>query len=252
VTARFESKRVFITGAASGMGRATAAKFGGEGATVYCVDLNEEGAAKTAQAINDAGGSAHSAAVDVTSGKACRAAIAAAVETMGGLDILCNVAGLGGIAALEDETDAGWSLAMAVNANGPFFLSQAAVPHLLENKGSSIVNVSSTAGLQGQAYMSSYVASKHAVIGLTKTLALEFGRRGLRVNAVCPGGTKTAFLKGFRMNDEIDMSLISRTSLLEEMADAEDMAHSICFLASDEARFANGSILSVDGGSVAG
>jgi meso-butanediol dehydrogenase / (S,S)-butanediol dehydrogenase / diacetyl reductase len=251
VTARFQGKRVFITGAASGMGRATAAKFGGEGATVYCADLNVEGAAKTAQAINDAGGSAHYAALDVTSGDACRAGIAAAVETMGGLDILCNVAGLGGIAPLADETDEGWSLTMAVNANGPFFLSQAALPHLLETKG-SIINVASTAGLQGQAYMSSYVASKHAVIGLTKTLALEFGRKGLRVNAVCPGGTKTAFLKGFKIDDKIDLSLLSRTGLLEEMADPEDMAHSICFLASNEARFANGSVLSVDGGSVAG
>lgn len=233
------------------MGRATAAKFGGEGATVYCADLNAEGGAKTAQAITDAGGTAHSEALDVTSGDACRASIATAVETMGGLDVLCNVAGLGGIAALEDETDEGWSQTMAVNVNGPFFLSQAAVPHLLESKG-SIVNVASTAGLQGQAYMSSYVASKHAVIGLTKTLALEFGRRGIRVNAVCPGGTKTAFLKGFRIDDKIDMSLIARTSLLEEMADAEDMANSICFLASDEARFANGSVLSVDGGTTAG
>jgi len=251
MTARFTDKRVFISGAASGMGRATAVKFGGEGATVYCADLNADGAAETAQLITDAGGSAHSAALDVTSGDACRAAMAGAVETMGGLDILCNVAGLGGIKPLADETDEGWCRAMAVNANGPFFLSQAALPHLLENKG-VIINVASTAGLQGQAYMSAYVASKHAVIGLTKTMALEFGRRGLRVNAVCPGGTKTAFLEGFQIDENIDLSLVSRTGLLEEMAEPEDMAHSICFLASDEARFANGAILSVDGGSVAG
>ena len=251
MTARFNNKRVYVTGAASGMGRATAIKFGGEGATVYCVDLNAEGADQTAQSIIEGGGKAYAAAVDITGGNACRDSIGAAVETMGGLDILCNVAGLGGIAPLEDETDEGWLLAMAVNANGPFFLSQAAVPHLLESKG-TIINVGSTAGLQGQAYMSSYVASKHAIIGLTKTLALEFGRLGLRVNAVCPGGTKTAFLKGFRIDDKIDLSLIGRTSLLEEMAEPEDMAHSICFLASEEARFANGAILSVDGGSVAG
>lgn len=233
------------------MGRATALKFGREGAAVFCADLDSEGAGKTAAKINDAGGRALSEGLDVTSGDACRAGIASAVSQLGGLDILCNVAGLGGVAPLDQETDEGWCLAMAVNANGPFFLSQAAVPHLLPNRG-VIINVASTAGLQGQAYMSSYVASKHAVIGLTKTLALEFGRQGLRVNAVCPGGTKTAFLKGFRLDDSIDMSLISRTSLLEEMAEASDMANSICFLASDDALFANGSILSVDGGSVAG
>ena len=251
MTARFEGKRVFISGAASGMGRATAIKFGSEGATVFCADLNVEGAAETTEMIVATGGSAHSSALDVTAGEDCRATMGRAVADMGGLDVLCNIAGLGGIAALADETDAGWSLAMAVNANGPFFLSQAALPHLLESKG-SIVNVSSTAGLQGQAYMSSYVASKHALIGLTKTMALEFGRQGLRVNAVCPGGTKTAFLKGFRVDEKIDLGLLGRTSLLDKMAEPEDMAHSICFLASEEARFANGSILSVDGGSVAG
>ena len=251
MTARFNNKRVYVTGAASGMGRATAIKFGGEGASVYCVDLNAEGAHQTALKIGEAGGNAYAAAVDITDGSACRESIGAAAEAMGGLDILCNIAGLGGIAPLEDETDEGWLLAMAVNANGPFFLCQAAVPHLLESKG-TIINVGSTAGLQGQAYMSSYVASKHAIIGLTKALALEFGRRGLRVNAVCPGGTKTAFLKGFRIDDRIDLGLLGRTSLLEEMAEPEDMAHSICFLASEEARFANGAILSVDGGSVAG
>ena len=100
--------------------------------------------------------------------------------------------------------------------------------------------------------MSSYVASKHAVIGLTKTMALEFGRQGLRVNAVCPGGTKTAFLNNFRIDESIDLSLLARSGLLEEMAEPEDMAHSICFLASSDARFANGAVLSVDGGSVAG
>ncbi|MEH6582916.1 MAG: SDR family oxidoreductase [Halioglobus sp.] len=251
MTARFEGKRAFVTGAASGMGRATAQQLAAEGAQVYCVDLNDEGVAKTAAIIEGAGGQAHSAGLNVTSGDDCRASIAHAIETMGGLDILCNIAGIGGIAPLADETDEGWQLAMAVNANGPFYLCQAALPHLLESKG-VIVNVASTAGIQGQAYMSSYVASKHAVIGLTKTLALEFGRQGLRVNAVCPGGTKTAFLAGFQINDDIDMSLIARTGLLEEMAEASDMASSICFLASADARFANGAILAVDGGSVAG
>jgi meso-butanediol dehydrogenase/(S,S)-butanediol dehydrogenase/diacetyl reductase len=251
MTVRFTGKRVFISGAASGMGRATAVRFGEEGATVYCADLNEAGAASTAQLVNDAGGCAHSVALDVSSGDDCRRVMAAAIDAMGGLDILCNIAGLGGIAPLAQETDEGWCRAMAVNANGPFFLSQAALSELLQNKG-VIINVASTAGLQGQAYMSSYVASKHALVGLTKTMALEFGRQGLRVNAVCPGGTKTAFLKGFRITEDIDMSLLSRTGLLEEMAEPEDMAHSICFLASAEARFANGAILSVDGGTVAG
>ncbi|MCX2979300.1 SDR family oxidoreductase [Halieaceae bacterium IMCC14734] len=248
---RFENKRVFVSGAASGMGRATALRFAAEGARVYCVDLDQDGVEATVRKMERGSDEAVAARLDVTSGDACRSAIADVSARWGGIDVLCNVAGVGGIRALGEETDEGWALAMAVNANGPFYLSQAAMPHLVESRG-VIINVISTAGLQGQAYMSSYVASKHALLGLTRTLALEFGRQGVRVNAVCPGGTKTAFLQGFQLDDNIDMGLIARTSLLDEMAEPEDMAASICFLASAEARFANGAILSVDGGSVAG
>jgi meso-butanediol dehydrogenase/(S,S)-butanediol dehydrogenase/diacetyl reductase len=177
--------------------------------------------------------------------------VAAAVEALGGLDVLCNIAGLGGLKALADETDEQWRLTMAVNADGPFYMSQAALPHLLASKG-AIVNISSTAGIQGQAYMSAYVASKHALTGFTKTMALEFGRQGLRVNAVCPGGTKTAFLANFQLPENVEMDLIGRNALISEMAEAEDIANTICFLASDEARFINGAVIAVDGGAVAG
>ncbi len=233
------------------MGRATALKFAGEGALVYCVDINRDELEETAGLIAEAGGKSYLATLDVASAEDCKKTVTDAIGTLGGLDILCNIAGIGGIAPLAKETKERWCQVMAVNANGPFFVSQAALPHLLSSKG-VIVNVASTAGLQGQAYMSAYVASKHAVVGLTKTMALEFGRQGLRVNAVCPGTTRTAFLNSFQIDDGIDMSLISRTGLVEEMAEAEDMAHSICFLASDEARFTNGALLSVDGGSTAG
>lgn len=245
---RFEGKRVLVTGAASGMGRAAALNFAREGAVVFCADLNEEGADKTA---TDAGNGAVFAKLDVSNGDACRQCVANAVSALGGLDVLCNIAGIGGLKALSEETDENWRLTMAVNADGPFYMSQAALPHLLASKG-NIVNISSTAGVQGQAYMSSYVASKHALTGFTKTMALEFGRKGLRVNAICPGGTKTAFLAGFRLPDDVDMDLIARNALISEMAEAEDIASSICFLASDDAKFINGAVLTVDGGAVAG
>lgn len=251
MTARFTGRRVFITGGSSGMGRATALKFASEGALVYCVDINSDELEETSRLISAAGGKSHTAILDVASAEDCQRAVADAAETLGGLDVVCNIAGIGGISPLAKETPERWCQIMAVNANGPFFVSQAALPHLLSSKG-VIVNVASTAGLIGQAYMSAYVASKHAVVGLTKTMALEFGRQGLRVNAVCPGTTRTAFLKSFKIDEDIDMSLISRTGLLDEMAEAKDMADSICFLASDEARFSNGAILSVDGGSTAG
>ena len=248
---RFSGKSVIVTGAAAGMGRASAIRFAGEGARVWCADVNAEGVEETAVMITEAGGEARHSRFDVTDVQQCQDLVAAAVEAFGGLDILGNIAGLGGTTAVADETEDHWRLVMDVNINGPFFLSQAALPHLLESKG-NIVNISSTAGLIGQAYMSSYVASKHALIGLTKTMALEFGRQGLRVNAVCPGGTNTAFLGGFDLPEGAEMDLLMRVNFLPEFAEPEDIANMVCFVASDEAKFVNGAILSVDGGVVAG
>ncbi len=248
---RFSDRSVLITGAASGMGKASALRFGKEGARVWCADVNAQGAEATAKAITEAGGTARATEFDVTSVAQCQALVASVVAEYGGLDILCNIAGLGGTTAVAEETEQHWNLVMDVNINGPFFLSQAALPHLLENKG-NIVNISSTAGLIGQAYMSSYVASKHALIGLTKTMALEFGRQGLRVNAICPGGTNTQFLAGFKLPKDCDVDLLSRAGFLAEFAEPDDIADMVCFIASDEAKFVNGGILSVDGGVVAG
>ena len=250
-TPRFSDKVVVVTGAASGMGQASALRFGREGARVWCADVNGEGAAATAGKINELGGSARSSQFDVTQVAQCRALITEVVEAFDGLDILCNIAGLGGTTPVADETESHWNLVMDVNINGPFFLSQAALPHLLESRG-NIVNISSTAGLIGQAYMASYCASKHALIGLTKTMALEFGRKGLRVNAICPGGTNTAFLQGFDLPEDCEVDLLQRVSLLPEFAEADDIASMVCFTASSEAKFVNGAILSVDGGTVAG
>lgn len=248
---RFDNKVVIVTGAASGMGKASALRFAAEGAKVWCADVNAEGAADTAKEITTAGGTARNSHFDVTSVEQCQSLVADVVEAFGGLDILCNIAGLGGTTAMAEETEQHWKLVMDVNINGPFFLSQAALPHLLASKG-NIVNISSTAGLIGQAYMSSYCASKHALIGLTKTMALEFGRKGIRINAICPGGTNTQFLAGFTFPDDCDEDLLLRASFLAEFAEADDIANLVCFTASDEAKFINGAILSVDGGMVAG
>ena len=250
-TPRFSDQVVIVTGAASGMGRASALRFGREGASVWCADINGEGVAETASMITEAGGTARHSQFDVCQVSQCQALVADTLEAFGSLDILCNIAGLGGTTALSQETEQHWKLTMDVNINGPFFLSQAALPHLLKSKG-NIVNISSTAGLIGQAYMASYCASKHALIGLTKSMALEFGRQGLRINAICPGGTNTAFLKGFELPEDCEVDLLMRASLLPEYAEAEDIANMVCFVASSEAKFVNGAILSVDGGAVAG
>lgn len=248
---RFAGKRVLLTGAASGMGRASALRFGSEGARVMCADINGDGAAETAAMINDAGGTAFHRQIDVTDPGQCQALVATTVENFGGLDVLGNIAGVGGTRPVEDETVDHWKLVMDVNINGLFFLSQAALPHLLESSG-NIVNIASNAGLRGQAYMSAYCASKHAVIGLTRTMALEFGRRGLRVNAICPGGTKTAFLSGFGLPEGADLDLLTRGGYQEKMAEPSDIASVVCFVASNDASRMNGSIVAVDGGEVAG
>ncbi len=233
------------------MGRASALRFGSEGASVMCTDVNGPGVAETAAMINEAGGSAWHSQVDVTDAEQCKALLERAAEQLQGLDVLCNIAGIGDTTPVEEETEEHWKRVMDVNINGPFFLSQAALPHLLESSG-NIVNLASNAGLRGQAYMSAYCASKHALIGLTRTMALEFGRRGLRVNAICPGGTKTAFLSGFRLPEGAELDLLTRGAYQKEMADAADIANVVCFVASDEASRMNGSILAVDGGEVAG
>lgn len=248
---RFDRKTALITGAASGMGRATALRMGSEGARVLCADINGDGARATAEAIRAAGGEARSAAADIGDPARCRALVEETVGAFDALDILCNIAGFGGLKALADETPEGWQRMFAVNVHGPFYLSQAALPQLLARRG-NIVNVASTAGLMGQAYMAAYTASKHALVGLTKSMAVEFGRQGLRVNAVCPGGTATPFLATFAVPQGADPELISRLSLRPDYAAPEHIANMICFAASEEAEFVNGALLSVDGGTVAG
>jgi NAD(P)-dependent dehydrogenase (short-subunit alcohol dehydrogenase family) len=173
------------------------------------------------------------------------------VSTWGGLDVLANVAGILGSSHTEQETDEQFRRILAVNLHGPFFTSRAAIPHLLERRG-AIVNVSSTAGVMGQAYLSAYAASKHGVIGLTKSMAIEYARQGLRVNAVCPGGVDTAMTQGVSFPDDVNFHLIMRAALVDEPQPPDSVAAALVWLASDEATFVNGAVLSIDSGVAAG
>ena len=140
---------------------------------------------------------------------------------------------------------------MSVNAAGPFHLIQAALPHLLERKG-NVLNLASTAGMIGQAYCTAYCASKHALVGITRALAIEYGREGVRFNAVCPGGVNTGILSGFMPPENSSMSLISRSFLTRDMQEPESVAALIAHVASDEAYYMNGAILAIDGGTTTG
>lgn len=247
---RFTGKSCVVTGAASGMGRATTLQMAKEGGQILALDVNREGLAATASMAAGAGAKIETHTADLTDADQAVVAIELAVEQSGRLDVLCNVAGVGGTTPLDTISVEQWRRTMAINVDALFYLCQAAMPHLLET-GGNIVNVASTAGLRGQAYMLPYVTSKHAVIGLTRTLAIEFGRRGVRVNAVWPGGTETPLLQQFMPPKGIDYELLGRTSLIEERCQPEDIARMICFTASDEARLVNGAIQSVDGGATA-
>jgi len=150
-----------------------------------------------------------------------------------------------------DVTEADWNLTMAVNLGSPFFLSQAAVPHLQE-RGGNIVNVASNAGLMGQAYTTAYCASKGAIIQLTKSFAMEFVKSNIRINAIAPGGMQTAMVENYTLPDDIDFDLVMRYAGFRGMADPQTAANGILWLASDEAARCNGTILSIDGGLAAG
>ena len=167
---RFRDKVALVTGSAQGIGRATALRLAAEGASVWCADIQGEGAAETAKHIAGNGGTAQASRVDVTDASACQALVAEVVDAFGGLDVLCNIAGIGGSAHSTDESIERFNAMISVNAAGPFYLSQAAIPHLLERTG-NIVNLASTAGMIGQAYCAAYCASKHALVGITKSMA---------------------------------------------------------------------------------
>jgi len=248
---RFEEKNIIVTGAASGIGRATALRLGNEGGQIWCVDINLVGAQQTADEIQAFGGKARSSTLDVTNHAACKEFIDEVIAAWEGIDVLCNIAGISGMVRFEDETPENFNKMLAVNLVGPFNLSQLAIRHLLKRKG-NIVNLASVAGQIGQAYTSSYAASKHGLVGLTKSIAMEYGRQGLRANAICPGAVNTPLIGKINFPKDIDFTLIDRYNFLPWFADPEEIAAMIAYVASDEARYVNGAVLAIDGGISAG
>ena len=245
---RFEGKRVLITGAGSGIGREAAQLFAREGAAVACADIDAARAGETVKAIEEAGGRAIALTCNVAVADEARAAIEDAAGVLGGLDALANVAGLGSMQHTEDVSLEEWTNILAVNLNGTFFVSQAALPHLLANGKSSIVNVSSLAGLIGQAYCAAYCASKAGVVALTKVFAVEYAKRGLRANCVCPAGVSTPLLGSFAAPEGADPALLGRLGLLPKLTHPTEVAEAIAYLSSPAARSVNGTTLPLDFG----
>lgn len=245
---RFEDKVALITGAASGIGKATAIRLAAEGATVMLADINEAGMAETLAEIKQGGGTAAAVAFNALSNDSCEAIVGQTLAHFGRLDILGNIAGVVSLYHLEELSNDIWNRFLQINLTAPMILSREAMPHLLESKG-CIVNLCSTASVGGQAYNAGYVASKHGLLGLTKTLSLEFAKRGVRVNAICPGAVATPLNDTIRWPDDIDESLVQRLFPTKPgAAQADEIAAIFAFLSSEEAQFVTGAGWVVDGG----
>jgi meso-butanediol dehydrogenase/(S,S)-butanediol dehydrogenase/diacetyl reductase len=252
-TTRFTDRTVWISGAASGLGRATARLFAAEGARVWAADVNPDGIAETILAIRMAGGKAEGGVCDVAVMASVRESIDRTVGTFGGLNILVNAAGVGRAARFEEIDETEWARVISVNLTGPYNTMQAALPHLLKQKGSSIVNVSSTAGMRGQAYAAHYAASKAGLVNLTRTIALEFASRGLRANCLAPAGIASPFVRNFIPRPDFEPSLVAYYSppVPHSMSQPEDMAKAILFLASEDVPAITGATLVADWGTLA-
>ena len=245
---RFEGKSVLVTGAASGIGRATAILFAAEGARVTIGDVNEAGLHETAALMATPPRITRYDAGDFAS---CRALVEAAATD--GLDVLCNVSGmLKWGPSLEFSVD-DFERILRINTTSVFVMCQAALPHLIKSKG-NIVNTASTAALQGIAYTIAYAASKHAVAAITKSLAIEFASTGVRINAICPGHVDTPMGNSAPPPGDVDWSLVMRNSpkLPDGTCAPSDIAEAFAYLASDAARKITGTLLTIDGGQLAG
>jgi NAD(P)-dependent dehydrogenase (short-subunit alcohol dehydrogenase family) len=246
-----KGKAALVTGAASGLGRATALKLAQAGADVLLVDLNQAGLEETAQQLSANGTRAIVHATDLSSRDNCIAAIAAAVAAFGRLDALCNVAGMIVMCNAHEMRAVDFEKTIAVNLAAPFHLIQAAIPHLLETKG-AVVNVTSSAAHIGEAYAVAYCASKAGLSHMTKALAMEYMHKGIRFNAVAPGGMMTNIAINMKMPADIDYTLMTRYTGLRGLVEVDDVADMIAFLASDAARGYHGASIIIDNGITAG
>lgn len=245
-----KNKIVIITGAGSGIGAATAKLFGTHGAIVIVSDINLEKAKNTVGEIITAGGKAEAIETDVTQFNAVEALIAETVATHGHLDVMVNNAGIGGKKQLKtaEHTHDDWHNVIAVNQTGVFYCMQVALKQMTLQGYGNIVNVASLAGLKASGNNLSYSASKYAVVGMTKSAALEYGRKKIRINAVCPGFTHSALLDQLLASSPTIEDKLKHMIPMGRFGEAHEIAEAICWLASDTSKFVTGQTITLDGG----
>lgn len=245
-----KGKIAIVTGGGSGIGRATALELSQKGATVVVLDLDEYGADKTCGTILQDGGEALTYTVDVTDKNQLEAVVAEVKKKFGSIDILINNAGIGGeLSFMESYSDDSFEKVMDVNVRGVWYCMKAVLPIMrTQENGGAIVNVSSVAGIAAAPRMSAYAASKHAVIGLTRTAANEYGKHNIRVNAVCPTVIDTPMGRSYIDQDDAIVNVVKATIPMKRFGEAFEVAKTICWLAGDENSFVTGQAIAVDGG----
>jgi NAD(P)-dependent dehydrogenase (short-subunit alcohol dehydrogenase family) len=248
MSGRFAGRGILVTGGGSGIGRAAASLFAQEGGRVVVVDQDEKQAHATATSIREAGGEALAIGGDVSREADCRGMVERALAAYGRLHVAFNNAGIGASGfAVADEEEVAWNRLIDVNLKGIFLAMKHEIPAMVGAGGGAIVNTASVAGLVGERGIGAYSASKHGVVGLTRTAALDYIGQGVRINAVCPGATRTRLLADWFQDPKVEQFILSRHPI-GRSAEPEEIARAVLFLASDDASFVVGQALAVDGG----
>jgi len=245
-----KGKVALVTGGGSGIGRAVSLAYANEGAKVLVTDIDKEGGKKTIEMIKENGGEASFFEADVSKHKECKASVDKAVSEYGSLDIACNNAGIGGEAALIGKADIeDWQKVIDINLSGVFYGLKYQIPAMLDSGGGAIVNIASILGKVGAPESAPYVAAKHGVIGLTQNAGLEYGKKGVRVNAVGPGYIKTPLLE--ENLDKEQMKQLEAAHPIGRMGEADEVAEIVVWLSSEKSSFALGTYYPLDGGYLA-